>query len=232
MPSSGAKTPQEAMDSLAAAQDEVLERLERAGVQGECGPKLNPKTSAEEWYEKAKEDGNIAPQRKLANEKPKGETVDYDTLIRAGRRRRPSAPDQPGGGFGPRPSHAGCRHAGWPHPRPRPGHHLDPRHPVRRRTLTPRAMAQQEFAAALSRPRLGGARAGGDLATTLAGGAARGAGAGRASGRATSPASASPTSARRRWCGTAPAAGRSTAPSSGRTAAPPTPARALREARP
>ena len=42
--SSGAKTPQAAMDNLAAAQDEVLERLERAGVQGDCGPKLNPKT--------------------------------------------------------------------------------------------------------------------------------------------------------------------------------------------
>ena len=81
--SSGAKTPQEAMDSLAAAQDEVLARLERAGVQGECGPKLNPKTSAEEWYKKAEASGNIAPQRKLENEKPKGETIDYDELIKS-----------------------------------------------------------------------------------------------------------------------------------------------------
>jgi len=30
-----------------------------------------------------REDGTIAPQRKLANEKPKGETVDYDTLIKS-----------------------------------------------------------------------------------------------------------------------------------------------------
>ena len=81
--SSGAKTPQAAMDALAAGQDEVLERLERANVQGECGPKLNPKTSAEDWYEKAEADGNVAPQRKLANEKPKGETIDYDTLIKS-----------------------------------------------------------------------------------------------------------------------------------------------------
>jgi len=80
---SGAKTPQQAMDSLAAAQDEVLGRLERANVQGECGPKLNPKTSAEEWFKKAEASGNIAPQRKLANEKPKGETIDYDTLIKS-----------------------------------------------------------------------------------------------------------------------------------------------------
>ncbi|WP_246407880.1 ABC transporter substrate-binding protein [Microvirga lupini] len=80
---SGAKTPQQAMDSLAAAQDDVLGRLERANVQGECGPKLNPKTSAEEWFKKAEAAGTIAPQRKLANEKPKGETVDYDTLIKS-----------------------------------------------------------------------------------------------------------------------------------------------------
>ncbi len=81
--SSGAKTPQEAMDSLAAAQDAVLERLEKSGVQGDCGPKMNPKTSAEEWFKKAEAAGTIAPQRKLANEKPKGETIDYDTLIKS-----------------------------------------------------------------------------------------------------------------------------------------------------
>jgi glycerol transport system substrate-binding protein len=81
--SSGAKTPQQAMDALAAAQDEVLTRLERANVQGECGPKMNPKTSAEDWFKKAEAAGTVAPQRKLANEKPKGETVDYDTLIKS-----------------------------------------------------------------------------------------------------------------------------------------------------
>ncbi|MEH2567338.1 ABC transporter substrate-binding protein [Bradyrhizobium sp. AZCC 2289] len=81
--SSGAKTPQAAMDSLAAAQDSVMERLEKSGVQGACGPKLNKKESAEYWFAKSAKDGNIAPQRKLANEKPKGETVDYDTLIKS-----------------------------------------------------------------------------------------------------------------------------------------------------
>src|SRR5271154_3462616 len=81
--SSGAKTPQQAMDSLAAAQDSVMERLEKSGVQGACGPKLNKKESAEYWFAKSEKDGNIAPQRKLANEKPKGETVDYDTLIKS-----------------------------------------------------------------------------------------------------------------------------------------------------
>jgi glycerol transport system substrate-binding protein len=81
--SSGAKTPQAAMDALAAAQDSVMERLERSGVQGECGPKLNPKTTAEDWFKKAETAGTLAPQRKLANEKPKGETIDYDTLIKS-----------------------------------------------------------------------------------------------------------------------------------------------------
>jgi len=80
---SGAKTPQEAMDSLANAQDRVMARLERAGIQGECGPKLNEEHPMDYWVEKAKADGNLAPQPKLDNEKPKGETVDYDTLIKS-----------------------------------------------------------------------------------------------------------------------------------------------------
>ena len=81
--SSGAKTPQAAMDSLAAAQDLVMDRLERSGVQGACGPKLNRKRKAEYWFAKAEKDRSTAPQRKLANEKPKGETVDYDTLVKS-----------------------------------------------------------------------------------------------------------------------------------------------------
>ncbi|WP_420712741.1 ABC transporter substrate-binding protein [Ancylobacter sp. SL191] len=81
--SSGAKTPQAAMDALAAAQDSVMERLERSGVQGECGPKLNAKKPMEYWVELAKKEGNLAPQPKLANEKPKGETIDYDALIKS-----------------------------------------------------------------------------------------------------------------------------------------------------
>jgi glycerol transport system substrate-binding protein len=71
------------MNALAAAQDSVLERLEKSGVQGECGPKLNPKKTAAEWFAKSKADGNIAPQPKLSNEKPKGQTVDYDELIKS-----------------------------------------------------------------------------------------------------------------------------------------------------
>jgi glycerol transport system substrate-binding protein len=71
------------MDSLAAAQDSVMERLEKSGVQGACGPKLNKKEKPEFWFAKAEKDHTIAPQRKLANEKPKGETIDYDALIKS-----------------------------------------------------------------------------------------------------------------------------------------------------
>ncbi|MCB4767807.1 ABC transporter substrate-binding protein [Ancylobacter sp. Lp-2] len=81
--SSGAKTPQAAMDSLAEAQESVMARLEKSGVQGDCGPKLNEKHPMEYWVELAKKEGNLAPQPKLANEKPKGETVDYDALIKS-----------------------------------------------------------------------------------------------------------------------------------------------------
>ena len=47
--SSEAKTPQEAMDSLCQQQEQVLERLERAGVQGDLGPVLNEPKDPQEW---------------------------------------------------------------------------------------------------------------------------------------------------------------------------------------
>ncbi len=75
--SSGAKSPQEAMDALAEAQDKVMERLERAGVQGDCGPKLNEKRDASYWLELPG-----APKAKLDNEKPQPMTVDYDELLK------------------------------------------------------------------------------------------------------------------------------------------------------
>ena len=68
-----------------------MERLQRSGVQGKLGPQMNKPETAEYWFAQAEKDGNIAPQRKLANEKPQGETVDYDELIKswaATRRRR------------------------------------------------------------------------------------------------------------------------------------------------
>ena len=80
---SGQITPQAAMDGLARDQDAIMTRLEKSGVQGKLGPKMNKEQTAEYWYAQAEKDGNLAPQRKLANEKPQGETVDYDTLIKS-----------------------------------------------------------------------------------------------------------------------------------------------------
>ncbi len=76
----GERTPQEAMDNLADSMDRVLQRLERAGIGGECAPKLNEERDAQYWF-----DQPGAPKAKLANEKPQGETVKYDDLIAAWR---------------------------------------------------------------------------------------------------------------------------------------------------
>ena len=75
---SGAKTPQEALDALCAEQESVMARLERSGVQGDIGPKLNEESDPEEWL--AKEG---APVAKLDNEDPTPETISYDELIKS-----------------------------------------------------------------------------------------------------------------------------------------------------
>jgi glycerol transport system substrate-binding protein len=54
-----------------------MSRIERAGAQDVCGPKLNEERSAEYWF-----DQPGAPKPKLENEKPQGETVKYDELIK------------------------------------------------------------------------------------------------------------------------------------------------------
>ncbi|OYU41023.1 MAG: ABC transporter substrate-binding protein [Pseudorhodobacter sp. PARRP1] len=75
---SGEKTPQEALDSLCAEQEKVLGRLEKAGVQGDIGPKLNEEKDPQIWLD---EPGS--PVAKLDNEKPQGETIAYDELIKS-----------------------------------------------------------------------------------------------------------------------------------------------------
>jgi glycerol transport system substrate-binding protein len=57
--------------------DQVMSRLQRAGM-AHCAPKLNPKSSPSKWLS-----DKHAPWTKLANEKPKGETIAYDTLLNA-----------------------------------------------------------------------------------------------------------------------------------------------------
>ncbi|MDP5325745.1 MAG: ABC transporter substrate-binding protein [Paracoccaceae bacterium] len=75
---SGAKTPQEALDALCAAQEKVMERLERAGVQGEFGPVMNEPRDPEYWYAQPG-----SPVAKLANEDETPKTVSYDELIKS-----------------------------------------------------------------------------------------------------------------------------------------------------
>jgi glycerol transport system substrate-binding protein len=75
---SGAKTAQEALDSLCEAQEKVMERLERAGVQGDIGPKMNEPQDASYWLEQPG-----APYPKLENEDETPQTVSYDELIKS-----------------------------------------------------------------------------------------------------------------------------------------------------
>ncbi len=78
---SGAFTPQEAMDRLAEEMDAVMARMqaadEAAGVYGGCGPRLNEPKDPAEWLAM---DGS--PKAKLENEKPMGETIPYDELVK------------------------------------------------------------------------------------------------------------------------------------------------------
>ncbi|GGD42018.1 ABC transporter substrate-binding protein [Sinisalibacter lacisalsi] len=73
---SGAKTAQDALDSLCADMESVMERLERAGVQGDLGPKMNEPQDAQYWL-----DQPGAPFAKLDNEDEEPKTVSYDELI-------------------------------------------------------------------------------------------------------------------------------------------------------
>jgi glycerol transport system substrate-binding protein len=75
---SGQKTAQEALDALCEAQESVLSRLERAGVQGELGPVMNEELGADHWFAQPG-----APFPKLENEDEAPMTVAYDELIKS-----------------------------------------------------------------------------------------------------------------------------------------------------
>ena len=78
---SGAFTAQQAMDRLADQMDGLMARMEAADKANhayhDCGPRLNKPQDASKWLSK-----DHAPWAKLDNEKPKGETVAYDELIK------------------------------------------------------------------------------------------------------------------------------------------------------
>ncbi len=75
---SGDKTPQEALDALCAEQEKVMARIEKSGVQGDIGPKMNDEQDPQVWL-----DAPGSPVAMLENEKPQGVTIGYDELIKS-----------------------------------------------------------------------------------------------------------------------------------------------------
>jgi glycerol transport system substrate-binding protein len=73
----GEVTPETALNNLAKAQDRIMERIGRSGLQGKCGPKLNPERDPQYWYNHPG-----APWPKLKNEKPQGKTMPYDQIMK------------------------------------------------------------------------------------------------------------------------------------------------------
>ncbi|EDM70188.1 ABC sugar (glycerol) transporter, periplasmic binding protein [Roseobacter sp. AzwK-3b] len=73
---SGAKTAKEALDSLCSDMENVMARLERAGVQGDIGPVMNDEQGEDYWLAQPG-----SPKPKLENEEEEPITVSYDELI-------------------------------------------------------------------------------------------------------------------------------------------------------
>jgi len=77
------KTAKEALDSLAEKFDSHMEKIQKTGGFAAGAVKMNPKKSESSWIGKPG-----GPKAKLANEKPKGETVPYENLLKAWREGR------------------------------------------------------------------------------------------------------------------------------------------------
>ncbi len=71
-------SPQQALDNLAKAQDQVLARLQKSGRQTICAPRLNPIQDPGSWLTQPG-----SPKARLKNEKPKGKTIPYQELIKS-----------------------------------------------------------------------------------------------------------------------------------------------------
>ncbi|WP_374336669.1 ABC transporter substrate-binding protein [Leeia sp.] len=70
------QTPQQALDQLASQMDESLQKLsQQPGLR--CPPRLNPPQLPTYWLGRPG-----GPKARLRNEKPRGETVPYDKLLR------------------------------------------------------------------------------------------------------------------------------------------------------
>ena len=78
---SGAFTAQQALDRLGDQMDGLMARMQAADEKNhtyhDCGPRLNAPKDPSAWLSK-----DHAPWAKLDNEKPPGETIAYDELIK------------------------------------------------------------------------------------------------------------------------------------------------------
>lgn len=79
----GKRTPQEALDRLAESQDRAMAVMQRNYTLDNCGPRLadRDQLKGRKWW--FSQPG--APKPKLANEKPPGQTIPYDELLKAWR---------------------------------------------------------------------------------------------------------------------------------------------------
>lgn len=73
----GDRTPQAAMNNLAEQMDYIMLDLQRSGMRL-CAPKLNALADPAKYLS-----DKGAPWKKIANEKPKGETIAYEKLLQA-----------------------------------------------------------------------------------------------------------------------------------------------------
>lgn len=76
----GLATPQEVMDNLATAQDELLSRLQQSGLMKRCEPQVAEPRDPRYWLDRPG-----APKPKLADEQGQGVTMDYDEMLRVWR---------------------------------------------------------------------------------------------------------------------------------------------------
>ncbi|MDX1653764.1 MAG: ABC transporter substrate-binding protein [Candidatus Competibacteraceae bacterium] len=74
----GRATPEQVMDNLAGAQDELLLHLQQTGLMRRCGPQLAEPRDPSYWLDRPG-----APKPKLADETGQGATVDYDQLVKS-----------------------------------------------------------------------------------------------------------------------------------------------------
>lgn len=77
---SGEVTPQQALDRLAEQMEQTMQDIGREGRMVRCAPRLDAPRPPGRWFS-----GGGAPRARLADEKPPGKTIDYDTLLEAWR---------------------------------------------------------------------------------------------------------------------------------------------------